>query len=402
MIWLLLQTSNDPAADFARANKAMAAMRAFHVDIDSQRDSKKEGKYRMTATLRRDPSWRVKLDQREPSQMGLDKADRTFLFANGNLYAMDRVNQETFTKRAPGAPSDPQTFRAAMGKIDGSVDAMLNPYSVSEDLKQLSKSVKWKRTKEGKDFVYRASQGPTKFLFGFDSTTWRLRRYFVQTPDVKFDWKFTYRAAPQQFSSLLTVPSYFRKVTSFRDRPAISKSADAATDSRLRRAIRAHRNFLQGTVFADDRKILIDYPNLGEVSEKLGWTYSGGTLTVFRGGKFSGKVDRAEVTAKLSTVGIQPDLYTRELLGNRAPMRSIFGSESRAKTVGKMSVNGLAGTLVELSNSQGRVSAILRDKDGLVSSVETEIKDTRGNLIERSRRAYRYAPGKVDLRSAIR
>jgi len=401
MLLLLLQTAPDAAADFAKASRASAAMRAIHVEVDSTRITKREGTYRMTATLQRDALWRIRLDQREPRQLGLDRSDRSFLYANGSLYGIDRVNQEQFQRRAPGSPSDPKTFREAMGRLDGSVDAILNPYSVSEDLKNLAKTVEWKRTREATDVVYRATQGSSRFVFAFDATTWRLRRYYIQTPDATFDWKFVHRAAPKSFSALLTAPATYMKVASFRDRPAVCTFANTATETKVRRALISHRNFLKGTVFAADRKIHIDYPNVGEKGDDFAWAYINGTLHITKGRKSSKAVDRAAVAGELVAAGIEPDLYTRELLANRTPMRGIFGSESRAKTVGQMSVAGIAGTLVELSNSQGRITVILRDKDGLVASIETEIRDTRGNEVDRTRRAYRYAPGRLDLRTIL-
>ncbi len=118
---------------------------------------------------------------------------------------------------------------------------------------------------------------------------------------------------------------------------------------------------------------------------------------------FRGQAVRAEVIEQVALNGRRVDPFMRTLLVRQNYVRSLFDLNQTARTLGQAKLGGASCTLVELRSKGEKLILAVRQKDGLLASVSSQVTESAGIPMSRLERTFRYervgsvAPGAFQL-----
>lgn len=323
----------------------------------------------------------------EPEQHGRAASNRTFFLAGNDFNAYDAIVHERLKREAVPIGSLVERFNSLVGKTDDVLVAFLEPDRLETFLQPFRTAEDWKiRVRRGDTVLSRSSgTGPAanSTEFAFETGSKRLSGMKITIPDGTLDWRIDYGTAPPAIR--WQPPQDAPVVPSFTVRPAGPIYATPKAKTLAERSIRAYDRLTHvvfrysGTMGAGRAWI-----SGGRVKEENSafvyvWIENNGMIHDKRKGRFyRGRAGLAGMIEYLARAGTRMDPVVRQIAARQNPVLVLLRSGVRVRHIGELSIDGVPGDVLRFQNESAVVTMVLRKVDGLLASVETEIKDETG------------------------
>ena len=353
----------------------------------------------------------MKLRIREPEQNGRGASDRTYALTEGKLFAYDASVHERIERKAPTAGSIAERFRAAVGPIDELIVALVEPARFASFISPFQRMGKWNTKPEGKiTTLWRsAGSGRTKSTTAlkFEAASKRLRGLTVTLPSSKLEWKVSYGAPPRAIG--YRPPSDAAKVNSFTERPAAPRYANSKAKAVANWAMLAYDRLRHASIDIDSgqgssSKVWISGGRLREETGPIAYVWNGSTASIRDSRRrvfYSGRAGLNRLLDALGALGSRMDPLVRQIVTRQNPVRILFMPGVIVRHVGQMSSDGVPGDILEYRARGANVSIVIRQDNGLIASMRTEILDPEGRAATQSQRNFRYGSVGKALEAAV-
>lgn len=335
---------------------------------------------------------------REPRRRGMDRSDRTFLFAPTKVVGYDAIANEQLSEATAKGASRVARLEATLGPAGDIIKALLDPPTMKAFLGN-AKSGNWRVSAHGdQTWLTQSVPGLVKQeLIALDRKTHLLRRVDAYGRGSEIHWSLSY-AAPGTVA--FTPPSGARRVSAFTVAPEppvfLSKQAEQVTH----RLWGAYFRYPSGTISVDGSngrtQIAISGRRIREDQRNVSYAYDGKVLTILdrlHNRFYRGETVRVAIADMLNGIGQSCDNLSRQLTSGRAPYRDAFTATTRVSVEGQVEGSGGPCDILSVNNGNARTTIFVRRRDGLIDSIMTTINGAMS-----SNRRYKYASlGKVSF-----
>ena len=391
---LLLQQAPGPQAPSGpSASATIESLLATHARL-TKFEAKVVRKGAPEATLARDGE-RVLLRVAQPTGNLLPTV-QTIMAAPNKAWAYDATLNEILPLK-PQGKSPAERLTAALGGRDDALTFLLDPVALAGYLRPLEKLSGW--TAAPGSLSLRSNGART--TIGYDPATRRIVRIASTSggsagPEGKvapgFDLRFSY----EDTGLARFAPTGARQVAAFTDLSRSIEAADAAAMAVISRLIRKNARLVQAdvTVATDgaEYRVRASGDRVRQTGPKLDLGYDGATLTVLdrsSGKAYRGRARRADVRRIAVKLGEPLVPIAASFLGHGLPFANLFFPARRATLGGRIGDGAQAADILTLKTAGTRETVFVRS-DGLVMSLEAEIKEDGGTVaLSRQRFVYR-------------
>jgi len=351
----------------------------------------------------------MKLRIREPEQNGRGASDRIYALTDGKLFAYDAVVHERIERKAPTAGALSERFRAAVGPIDDLIVALVEPAQFAKFLNPFQNMGKWSTKLEGSvTTLWRsAGNGRTKSttVLKFENQSKRLRSLTLTLPASKLEWSISYGTAPRAIG--YRPPPDAAKVASFTERPPAPRYASSKAKAVANWAMLAYDRLRHASIQIDGSqgasKIWMSGGRLREESGSIAYVWNGRTASIRDSRRrtfYSGRAGLAQLLDALGTLGSRMDPLIRQIVTRQNPVRVLFVPGVTVRHAGQMSADGVPGDILEYRARGANVSLVIRQDNGLIASMRTEVLDPQNRVATQSQRNFRYGSVGKELDAA--
>ena len=279
--------------------------------------------------------------------------------------------------------------------LDKMAVSLLTKEEMAKFFKDYEQVPSWTTKVENNLLKLTADVGVVKYEFDFDASNWRLVRHVMKTNQIAQSWAIRYRPTkrPLRFSE---GPNDY-KVAAFEENLPEPKYADKATRQAVAKLFRAYDRpgWLAFEVKDNDgtTKVLMKGRNLRQVTKDSDFSYDGARLAMMdKAGNafYEGATPSKDLSKALAAADARLDPLAQLLVRGVNPFRHLCSRDATAKIVGSTMVKGEKVTLIDVSTKTDRMNIAMRNSDGRVLTIMTQIRSEGSNMA--SQRIFTYLP----------
>jgi hypothetical protein len=337
----------------------------------------------------------LRLTVAEPAQRNQAASRKLYSLSGQRVIAVDQIEGEYTTRKFPfpGALPLAERFAASAGAYGDAVGAILNPNELNNFYANFRNLSDFRIVdKPGVVELFRSVKSAT-ITIDLGAKDMLLRRVTLQSPGSLLDWNYTYAAAPSKLAPPAIAGLHLVEALTARATPP--HYADAQAKSVAHRSELAYRDLGSAVVEYAGREgsgqFWVASGNYREKASDFEWVYAGNVLSVrAKGVLYRGKISKSRVPTALDKLGVVPQPMLLQLLQGRNPMGTLLTTDARVRLAGNMAFGDSPGKILEIKNAGVTVSAMVRDRDGLLASVHSSLIDQHGAVAMREDFTYQY------------
>lgn len=283
-------------------------------------------------------------------------------------------------------------------QVDELVLSVFDEGGIENYLKPLRLQKPWKYSAEGNNILLTYSKPGAVFKVGIDGRTGFMNKMVIGTGATATVWKIAVQPqAPKNLAFVAPANSY--PVSDFDPKIHEPKYANAQAEAITKKMFKAYDRpaALAYEVNEGGKKTMVWFKP-GAIRQRdpaIDFTMKGGHATLLDLSKkvsFAGRAQTVEMIEAVGETGSRIEPNLRALMRGANPYRLLLGENCRVAVKGKMDLDGKQCTILEADNEVALLSLIVRNSDGLVLSVSSELKTKEGQRTAGSTRIIRYLP----------
>ncbi len=283
-------------------------------------------------------------------------------------------------------------------QVDELVLSVFDEGGIENYLKPLRLQKPWKYSAEGNNILLSYSKPGAVFQVGIDGRTGFMNKMVIGTGSTATVWKIAVQPqAPKNLAFVAPANSY--PVSDFDPKIQEPKYANAAAEAITKKMFKAYDRpaALAYEVNEGGKKTMVWFKP-GAIRQRdpsIDFTMKGGHATLLDLSKkvsFAGRAQTVEMIEAVGETGSRIEPNLRALMRGANPYRLLLGENCKVAVKGKMDLDGKQCTILEADNEVALLSLIVRNSDGLVLSVSSELKTKEGQRTAGSTRIIRYLP----------
>lgn len=287
---------------------------------------------------------------------------------------------------------------AANAMLDSMVLGLADPAYLKETLEGIRRAASWKRSSSGGKTTLTGTGPNGRAQVTFLEPDGRLGSLVVGSNDKqRLEWSFTYGPPPTgKLDPVLPKDARFvaKEGLTVKLPP---KYADSTARTTLERTFDVYDRLrdVAYKVSSEDESwtVWLGEGAARQKGSRFDFSYRQGVFTLLDHRTrhfYTGKAKLSEIDRWLTRLGARWDPTARELMHDGNPIRILFSPEMTVRSAGSLTVDGANCRLLQGTAPKLRLSVLIRQSDGLVLRMSSQVLDERGSVLSATDRRFQY------------